>query len=220
MLIAAALLAVLQPGSPPVHWECSGGGIGRTEGFLEVFRRLHADGSFIDDQLGWRSSATGAPFNRMAWSFTGDSPGQIRLDSLFSMIALTREPAGRMRAIIRADGREVSRAQVALPRLQSRDGQGRLLVNVDYRRGPVLWTSERPTAPPPALGEARDIELGIEEEGSGTVIARIRLRMPDWSGTRREVAILRGRLDELARDFRTRCRDITVPVRVELRVGR
>ena len=210
----AATLALLLAAQPdtPVHWECSVGGVAQAEGFLGVTRQLRADGSFIADQLDWRPRSNDGQFVRIAWVFAGDASPQVRLDSLFGMFGLARPPMGRMWAIMRADGREVSRVRVDLPRLQARDGQGRVMVNLDYRNGPAVWTSDRPTAPTPALGEASDVDVLIEEERSD-VLAQVRLPMPDWAGGRREVAMLREALGEVARDFRARCRNVRVPVR-------
>jgi hypothetical protein len=118
-----------------------------------------------------------------------------------------------MSAIVRADGHELSRGPVSLHPLRARDGEGRPLVMLDYHRIPSTGLFGRPTAPMPELGEARNVEILIEEAG-GARLARARLAMPDWALARPEVGLARTVLGEDAAAYRTRCRDITIPVQV------
>lgn len=121
-----------------------------------------------------------------------------------------------MWAIIRADGRELSRDPVTLPTLETRDGLGRRVVTLDYRSGPMPGLSGPPMASLPPLGAARDVEFLIEETG-GAVLARVPVRMPDWAQVRAEIGLLRTALGEDVAAYRRRCRDVVTPIRVELR---
>lgn len=220
MLTALALLLIQAPDEPPVQWECARG-IRQESGVLMVVRRLGADGRFVADHLSWRVSRGDGQLSRVEWALSGTAPGAVRGWSMWSQMPLSRPPSGRMWAIVRADGRALSRSPVSLPRLGVRDGEGRPLVMLDYRDGPSPGMSGPPTAPMPGLGEARDVEILIEEAG-GAELARVRLAMPDWALARPEIGRARNVLGEDAAAYRTRCRDITIPVRVrwEVQPGR
>ena len=216
MLTALALLLIQAPAAPPVQWECSRG-IRQEGGVLLVVRRLGADGRFVADHLRWLLSPGDGQFSRVEWAYSGDAPDAVRGLSIWSYMSLSRPPSGRMWAIMRADGRELSRSPLSLPRLGVRDGQGRPVVMLDYRDGPAPGMSGPPTARMPSLGEARDVEILIEETG-GVELARARLVMPDWALARPEIGLVRNVLGEDVAAHRTRCRDITIPVQVRWEV--
>lgn len=220
MLTALALLLIQAPDLPPVRWECSRG-IGQDSGLLLVVRRLGADGRFVADHLRWHVPPGDGQLSRIEWALSGNAPGAARGLWMWSHVSLSRPASGRVWAIVRADGRELSRTPVSLPRFGVWDGQGRALVMLDYRTGPAPGRPGPPTAPMPELGEARNVEILIEET-SGAELARVRLAMPDWARLRREIALARNVLGEDAAAYRSRCRDITVPVRVrwEVQPGR
>lgn len=220
MLTALALLLIQAPHAPPVQWECARG-IPRESGLLMVVRRLDAGGRFVADHLRWRVYAAGGQPSSVEWVLSGNAPGAVRGWSMRSTVSLSRPPSGRMWAIVRADGRELSRSPVSLPRLAVRDGEGRPLVMLDYRTGPPDGVFGPATAPMPGLGEARNVEILVEEAGGGE-LARVRLAMPDWALARPEAGLARNVLGEDAAAYRTRCRDITIPVRVrwEVQPGR
>lgn len=216
MFIAAALLAALQPASPGFHWECSRG----TEdggGLLLALRRLDANGRVIDDHLRWHIPQTDGLFGRIEWAIEWAAPGAIRAWSMWVRIGLSRQPAGPMWAIVRADGRELSRVAVEVPRLRSWDERGRTLLMLDYRTGPAPGMSDPPTAPMPSLGEAREVDILIEEATGGATLARLHVPMPDWGRLSREIGLLRTALGEDVSAYRQRCRDVVTPIRVELR---
>jgi hypothetical protein len=212
VLAAFALLLIQAPEVPPVQWECERG-IRQERELLLVVRQLDADGRFVADRLRWRVFA-GGQVNLIEWALSGTAPGAVRGSSLWSTMSLSRRPSGRMWAILRADGRELSRSPVSLPRLGIRDGEGRPLVMLDYGRGPNAGLFGPPTAPMPELGEAHDVEILIAEAG-GAELARVRLAMPDWALARPEILLSQQALGEDAAAYRTRCRDITIPVRVK-----
>ena len=216
MLAALALLLIQAPEEPPVQWECARG-IRQENGVLMVVRRLGVDGRFVVDHLSWRVSPGDGQLSRVEWALSGTAPGAVRGWSMWSQMPLSRLPSGPMWAIVRADGRELSRSPVSLPRLGVRDGQGRPLVMLDYRTGPPDRAFGPPTAPMPGLGEARNVEILIEETG-GAELARLRLAMPDWALARPEIALARNVLGEDVAAYRTRCRDITIPVQVRWEV--
>jgi hypothetical protein len=219
VLTALALLLIQAPDAPPVRWECSRG-MRQEGGLLMVVRRLDADGRFVADHLRWLVHPTDGQSSRIEWALSGNAPGAVRGWSMWSTVSLSRPPSGRMWAIVRADGRELSRSPVSLPPLGVRDGEGRLQVMLDYRAGPPDVFGP-PTAPMPGLGEARNVEILIEEAGGGQ-LARVRLAMPNWALARPEVGLARDVLGEDVAAYRTRCRDITIPVRIrwEVQPGR
>ena len=212
-MFIAALLAALQPASPPqIHWECSRG-TRSGDGLLLAIRRLDREGRPLGDHLRWHIPGNEGLHGRLEWAFAA---GTIRGWSLWSSVSLSRAPSGRMWAIIRADGRELSRVPLALPTDKTWDGLGRTMVTLDYRSGPMPGLSGPPLAPFPPLGEAREVELLIEEAG-GAELARARVAMPDWDRVRPEIGLLRSALGEDAAAYRRRCRDVVTPIRVELR---
>ena len=212
MLAALALFLIQAPEAPPVQWECERA-VPQESGPLLVVRQLDADGRFVADHVRWRVLA-GGQLSLIEWSLSGDAPGAVRGWSLFSTVSLSRPPSRPMSAIVRADGRELSRGPVSLHPLRARDGEGRPLVLLDYHITPSTGLFGRPTAPMPALGEAHDVEILIEEAG-GAELARVRLAMPDWALARPEILLSRQVLGEDAAAYRTRCRDITIPIRVK-----
>lgn len=217
MLAALALLLIQAPDvPPPVQWECERG-ISQERGLLLVVRRLGADGRFVADHLRWHMAQTDGLFGRVEWSLSGDATGAVRGWSMWSQVSLSRWPTGPISAILRADGRELSRGPDSLHPLRAWDERGRPLVWVDYRNGPSPGLFDPPTASMPALGEARDVEILIEEAG-GAQLARVRLAMPDWALARPEILLSQQALGEDAAAYRTRCRDITIPVQVRWEV--
>lgn len=59
-------------------------------------------------------------------------------------------------------------------------------------------------------------------DADGAELARVRLAMPDWALARPEIGLARNVLGEDSAAYRTRCQDITIPVRVgwEVQPGR
>jgi hypothetical protein len=215
MLAALALLRIQAPEVPPIQWECARD-IRQEGGLLTVVRQLDADGRFVADHLRWRVFVVAGQLSWVEWGLSGSAPAAVRGWSMSSDFSLSRAPSGRMWAIVRADGRELSRSPASLHPLRAWDRQGRPRVTLDYGLGRSTGAFGQPRTAMPALEEARGVEILIEEEG-GAELARVRLAMPDWALIRSVIGRVRDVLGEDAAAYRARCRDITIPVRVQIR---
>lgn len=209
--IALALtLALAQPPLDPGAWSCRWT-FRQAAGQLEVERVLGPYGAFVSHDVHWTPADPAARGSSAHWRIEDDSPWTLDSTGLVAEVALSRPTDRAIWAVLRVDGRIVSRNRLGSGRDLLRAAPGAPRISVAYWSGP-RWPGRSRTGPVPALANAASATVTAEEEG-GAVLGSVQLPMPNWTQGRRQIDAGRTALARTGADFRNRCTQATATPR-------
>jgi hypothetical protein len=210
MIFAAALLMASSP-VDPVRWRCTHNDLGG-EDSLNVERTLDVAGRALSDFVywspNWRSTDSSVRWIRRGAITSTALPWQLQTDWIQAELTLSRAARRPVWVVLRVGDRLAGRRLLfrRMSDLQTYE-RNHLKVHGMFR------TSGPTRGPVPDLTNATEIVMTAEEEG-GATLARSVIRLPSQDIVQAMVAQVAPMLVTDAADYRTRCRDVTLPIPV------